>query len=224
MIALALLISCQGPLGDRHEIAGDRILSVVADPPGGLPGDTIRAHALLAVAGNLWTDAASDLRWYWVEPTDSAVAAIDSEDPPAGIGPAPELIIPSEHQRLALLVQNDGTAPLRAFLDVRDTAHLNPTLENLSVETVEDVTLQTLTAQALNLDSRANWTTVQTTSVSGGDILRFTASAVAEAPLRTRWTATAPYGTFFELSPLQTDWVAGTLTLEDDDLRDVQAL
>jgi hypothetical protein len=218
MLLLLLILACQGPLGDRHQLDGTRIAAMRVSPPGGPAGTVVQPTAIVTVDGSLWSDESPQLQWYWVAPDEAAVSAIDPDDTPAATGPAPALEIPSSDRRLVLLVDAGGQQ-LRAFIDLEAEPPTMPSLTNVVVTRIDDENLATIEGTSLDLEHRLEWSNSASNTFQPGDILRFEAIPSSTGKeLRTRWSATAPYGTFFELDPMRTDWIAGELSLDDTEI------
>lgn len=215
MLLLLISLACQGPLGDRHQLDGTRIAALRVSPAGGSPGTSVEPTAIITVEGSLWSDTAPDLSWYWVMSDDGAVNTIDADSRPDGTGPAPSLSMPEEMRRLALLAKVGGQE-LRAFIDLEEAPAPMLEFTQIRLSRVEDESLATLDGPDLSLDSRMDWTTESVATFEPGDILRIEGiHSGDETALRTRWSATSPFGTFFELDSLRTDWVAGELVIDD---------
>jgi len=166
----------------------------------------------------MWADEAPEFRWYWVAENDDAVIAIDAADSPAASGPAPVLEIPNSDRRLALLVETGGQQ-LKAFIDLDEDPPAMPSLTNVVVSRVDDVQLSSLEGNALDLDQRLDWSSSESNSFDPGDILRLEAvPSFTDKALRSRWSATSPFGTFFELDLLRTDWIAGEVTIDNSEI------
>jgi hypothetical protein len=220
MLFLLFSLACQGPLGDRHQLDGTRIAALRVSPPGGSPGTTVDATAVISVDGKLWSDTSPELRWYWVSSSEDVVQALDENAPPNATGAAPRLVIPEDTLRLALIAQIDGQVR-RAYIDLEEEPPSMPRLTTIHVEQVQDARLETLAGEELSVDNRLGWTTDGVDTFEPGDIIRFEGipSSTDEA-LRTRWSATSPYGTFLELDALRTDWVAGDLVIDDGEVEE----
>jgi hypothetical protein len=217
---ILLMLACQGPLGDRHEITDNRIITVGVEPLGGPTGTLVEPTVVLALDGRLWSDRTPRLHWYWVEQSLNAVAALSLDDTPDGSGSSPTLQIPTDRRRL-VLVADVETPALKAFLDLPETEIPTLEIDDLQITTIEGHTLTELTTSDLELTTRAGWTAAPSDTLNPGDILRFQVfTRSTETTLRTRWSATAPHGTFFELDSLRTDWVAGTLDIDGDDIEE----
>ncbi|MEZ4240867.1 MAG: hypothetical protein R3F59_32865 [Myxococcota bacterium] len=211
MWTLFALAACQEPFGtDRHDLTGFRIAAVAL--PAAAPGDPVRPRAALIVDGRPWSETAVDLRWTWLADPD-ALATLDPDAPADGVGPAPVLTLPADRPILGL-VARQGARVARAYAAIPPPAEPLPPLPPPEIAALP-LTVGEVTAEQLQRDARLDLTGADGPVAPGG-FARFTAPAEGD-PL-VRWMATA--GTFFELDRQRTDWAAGDLWLDGDEIDD----
>ena len=205
MILLAWLLACQEPFGsDRHILEGFRIAGVRA--PATLT--SVSPEALVVVDGHVWADEPTQLVWAWIGP---------EEDPAtwqgfgAATGPLPVLELPAGDERLLLIaIGADGTER-RAVLDVgADRAATVGPLEVVRLPLSTDG----LKASDLEVKARSKLNGEPDRTVDPGGFLRITEPDAGDRGLR--WMSLD--GTFFELEPAITDWVAATVVVDDEDI------
>lgn len=210
------LAACQEPFAtDRHDLAGFRI-AAVSTPPAG-PGEVAAPRAAVIADGAPWSDAAVTLRWSWVARAEDA-ALLDADSPAEAEGPAPSLLVP-EDRRVLALVAIHGDELRRAVLEVPEPpAHLVPPAHVTAVGLPLEVA--TVTAEALAIDARRALAPSAAAEVAPGGFVRLAAEPApagdGDAEPLVRWMATK--GTFFELDPHTTDWAAGELALDGDEI------
>jgi hypothetical protein len=209
------LLACQEPFEiDRHDLVGFRIAAISAPPAAA--GQSLEPTAALIVEGRPWSEDFVDLGWFWVDgPQD--VTLLDPLSPTAATGPLPLLVVPEDKRTLALIARL-GDQEQRAFLEVAEGA---PTFAGPSSITLDQLplSLDTVTGPELSLPARQELEGEPAGAVSPGDFLRL--QALVEGDPLIRWMATA--GTFFELDRQTTDWAAGDLRLDEDEIEEGQA-
>ena len=204
--------ACQEPFDtDRHDLVGFRIaaVSVAVDTP----ADVVRPRAAVIVDGRPWAEDPVELAWYRVDaPGD--VALLDPLSPAAAVGPEPELAL-SEEAAFLGLVARSGDREDRAFIEIFPSA---PTFDGPAGFAVEALPLAVpeLEGPELLLEARRSLVPEPSDAVDPGGFVRITASVEGD-PL-VHWMATA--GTFFELDRHTTDWAAGDLRLDDEEIDD----
>lgn len=207
MWILPLLLACQQPFGtDRHDLTGFRVAAVAA----WRVGDVVNPRAALVVDGHLWADSAVDLRWYVLDATTD-IADVDVATPPDAIGPTPSLVAGME--RLGLIATGPAGEVRRTYLD---TPGENGSLwlGNVEQGVVDGLTVGSATAEAFAPEARAALEAVSGTP-QPGDVLRLHVDVPSD--VRTRWMS-ASDGAFFELDRATTDWAAGDLVFDDEDV------
>jgi hypothetical protein len=208
----ALLLACQAPFGtDRHDLAGFR-LAAVSFPPTPT-GEVGTPQAAVVVDGRTWVDDPVDLRWYWVANPD-AVVDLSPETAPDGFGPSPSLIVPQDRRTLAVIAAH-GEEDLRAFIEVAEPPATLGASFTLTAQSLP-ISVESAEGPELLLEARGDLTPEPLAEVQPGDFVRWTAEVTGD-PL-VRWMATA--GTFFEFDRSVTDWAAGDLTLDQDEIED----
>ncbi len=227
LLGLLWLTGCQEPFDrDRHDLVGLRIAAVTAE----VDDDHVAPRIALVVDGRPWSRTAANVDWFWIEePGESVDRASGSLG--VGFGPAPSLALPddgadddasdaTDGARLAVLVELDGQVR-RAELVVsgleattrRSPVELRTQVVPLDVESVDGA--------SMGLEERRELQARSARTVDPGGFARFDVTADGgEAGLQTRFMATrhAAAGTFFELDATTTDWVAGELVLDDDEV------
>lgn len=212
----SVLVACQEPFGtDRHDLVGFRVAAMSVPPASA--GQSVEPRVGLIVDGRPWADRATELGWWWVaDPKEAEQLDLDDpEAPPEASGVAPSLVVP-EDRRVLALVARSGSEVRRAVLAVAEPpSTLTPpgpiSVSGLAVE------VATATAEQLAIDARRNEaTTGPVDAVAPGDFARLSAAGDEATGGLIRWMATA--GTFFELDPRTTDWVAGELRLDGDEI------
>lgn len=213
-VLLLLTTACQEPFGtDRHDLVGFRIAALSAVGS----GDTVSARAALIVDGHPWSDDAVTFDWYWVDDTDAdTIAALGEGDLRAATGPTPDLPANGDAAALAL-VATHGEDLARAVVEVGEAAHV-PALNGidlrsnaLALESVQATDLH-LAARRLQEDGPA------ASNVPEGGFARLRAQTIGDP--QVRWMTTAPGGTFLELDRQTTDWAAGTLHFDEDEIEE----
>jgi hypothetical protein len=203
--ALAPALGCQDPFGaDRHDLAGSRLAAVAVHTEGG----ALRPRALVVDQGRLWADDATVLRWFW----DREVSDIAADEVADAEGPDAVLGVPTSHRQLALVASTPGGAVLRATLDVSGEV-VAPELGSIGLS-VLSLDVEEVDAEQLELEDRVGLEATPSTHVPVGGFARLSLSA---PDVRIRWMATGG-GTFFELEPGVTDWAAGDLLVDDDEI------
>lgn len=199
MLLWTALLACQEPFAfDRHDLRGLRIATLTAE----VTDDEVRPEVTLVVDDQLWSDAPVDLSWGWVPQPGLAAEGFDE----AATGARP--VLTRQPGRLAVTASFDG-ASHTAELDLIRSATATPTLR---VEALE----QTLAEDDYRIETRVDWVPRPGRTVEPGGLLRVT---VQDPPddARARFMAIGD-GTFLELDALTTDWVAGTLELDEDEV------
>ncbi|MEO0601358.1 MAG: hypothetical protein AAF211_07975 [Myxococcota bacterium] len=207
-----VLLACQEPFdADRHDLLGFRVAAVSASPAA--PGDPVDVEAAVVVDDRPWSEIPVTLAWEWVDDPESRPATFDD-----GTGPEPALVRPPDHPGWLALLAERGEATRRAVVRVPNDDVTPVSLAPLELAglpwSVADVE-----ADPLKLDARRDTPTEPTAdrTVAPGGFVRV---ALTQAPARdgtVRWMATGG-GSFFELDPLTTDWAAGDLRLDDDEV------
>lgn len=215
--ALLLLAACQEPFGtDRHDLVGFRVAAVRVEAV----DDSLTAHAALVVDGKVWSDDRVALSWHLTDDlaTDT-IAALELDDAVA-YGPAATVDRWAGRDGLALVAVSDDIV-YRAVIDLKDTIGPAPTPTRL--ETFDlGLALDTVEAPALELEARrALEESDVADAVDAGAFTRIRADVASE--VRVRWMSTAPTGTFLELDRHTTDWVAGELLIDDDEIEERRA-
>lgn len=210
---IAVLLACQEPFSvDRHDLVGFRIAAVTAEPTAS--GSILRPSAAIIVDGRPWAARPADLSWYWVEDAD-AVTQLDPLSEAAGVGPDPELERPADERALALIARHDGEEA-RAILEVPGPPATLPSLSRLQRGTLE-LALDTVGGPQLTLEARRALQPDEQAQLEPGGFVRLSAELQGEAQgTLIRWMATA--GTFLELDAHTTDWAAGQVQLDEDEL------
>jgi hypothetical protein len=207
-----VLFACQEPFEiDRHDLVGFRIAAISAPPASS--GQTLEPQVALIVEGHPWSADFVDLGWFWVdEPED--VAQLDPLSPTDATGPLPLLTVPEDKRTLALIARW-GDQEQRAFLQVADGPPTYQGPSSLALESLP-LALDSVGGPELLLAARQPLEGEPLGAVSPGDFLRLRAQVEGD-PL-VRWMATA--GTFFELDRQTTDWAAGDLRLDEDEIEE----
>ncbi len=226
ILVCALVAGCQVPYGPgRHDLVGDRIVAISASPAGGAAGDAIEMRALLLEDGHLWHEAPLELSWGFVDPNQPEAA--EDFDPGAAIafGPRPSLTLPEgDTARVALAATFPSGTTLRGYLDLPVGAPSSPiTLDAFSVVRVDALSVEALgtgdlPAESLDLAARRELTSAPG-AIAPGDFARLTIAAPDAT--RVRWMSTAGQtGTFYELDDRATDWAAGHILRDDEDIEE----
>lgn len=211
---IIVLLACQEPFGtDRHDLVGFRIaaVGVEATPD----GSTVHPSAAIIIDGHPWAPQPADLSWYWVADADEALQ-LDPLSEAAGVGPDPGLLLSAGARTLALIARHDGREA-RAILDVPRPPATLPALTHLQRASLP-LNLSTVQGSALTLEARRALQPGDDPQVAAGGFLRLSATLEGGKPdtALVRWMATA--GTFLELDASTTDWAAGELQLDEDEL------
>ncbi|MCB9670304.1 MAG: hypothetical protein H6734_12580 [Alphaproteobacteria bacterium] len=201
MLLWTVLLGCQEPFGlDRHDLRGFRIAALTAHVEGG----RVFPRVAMVVDGNLYADSPVDLQWGWVEREGDAVTLETFE----ATGPAP--VLPIRAARLALVARY-GDQEARAELAIDDQVAVSPRLEMLALpENVQDIG-----PADLELENRSSWAGDGQPSVDPGGFARFRVLGAPDGA-RARFMGTA--GEFWELDAFTTDWAAGSLTIDDEEV------
>jgi len=206
-----LMLGCQEPFdADRHDLLGFRIAAVSAAAEG--PLDVPRVAAAIVVGGRTWSEDAVELEWGWVSaPEDVAGPGFVPES--SGPRPDPDLAGPPTPEAwLGLRATWQGRVRTAAIRVASSDAAIGP----LSYAALP-FDVATVTDDALALEARRGTAAEPAArSVAPGGFVRITAQP-PDAPGTIRWMATGG-GTFFELDPATTDWAAGDLRLDDDEI------
>jgi hypothetical protein len=216
---LVLVAACQEPFGtDRHDLRGLRVAALAVDTTGPSPVGRVA----VVVEGRPWSDDPVVLRWRWVaDASASAVAELDPAGPSDAEGPAPVLPpTPADAEGLVLLAAH-GEEVYRAVLPtpLPDSAPLDP--GPIAARSLP-WTVQAVSGEALAVEARRETAAGETVDhVPLGGFARLTVPAPDDAVIR--WMHTAPGGTFLELDPTVTDWAAGEVVLDDDELEEAEA-
>lgn len=207
-----LLLACQEPFGaDRHDLVGHRIAAVEVE----VGADAVRPRAALIDGGRTWSDAPPTLGWWWLPDAD-ALDALDAGSTPDARGATPTLgPVPPAAPVLALVATWSDGDQRRAFVDLTGAprAGARPTAlvaRALPLEVPPEGDEEA--GEALELEARRRLAATDGPLAPGG-FARLVAEGVPTADT-VRWMATA--GTFLELDPVTTDWVAGDLVLDDE--------
>ncbi len=218
--ALAVLVACRTPFGtDRHDLVGFRVVGVEADLTS---ASSVSARAVVLVDGHLWSDAAPELRWYWLPGEDPAseVDGIAIDAPADAVGPRADLALPDALPAALGLVAiaPDGEVD-RAFLELSADAVSLPSMSGLELGELP-LTVATVDGPDLDVDARRALATTPATRVPDGGFARLTVLFAGEVDpaVVVRWMAVDGVGTFLELEPLITDLADGTLVLDGEDL------
>jgi len=207
---LSLLFACQEPFGtDRHDLEGVRIAAVRADVDGG----DISPRAALVVDGQLWADERVSLAWFRVDDAD-ALQQLSPIEPAHGVGPAPTFER-RDTPYVGLIAQFGNGEERRALLQVSESP---VSIEALDVAVVDGVDLLTVQPPELTADARAGWTTTAAAHVPEAGFARLSVSTDAELAPTSRWMAVGGSGSFFELDRSTTDWAAGELVVDGDEV------
>ncbi len=208
------LLACQEPFGtDRHDLEGFRIAAMTATAD----SDGVHPRAALVTDGHLWSHEPVTLEWHATDdPQQLAPDRLAELGAPVATGPAPVLsgdttgigvvaTWPSGEQRAAWL----AVVPDRVRVD------------GVRLSVVEGAEVSTITGSELALASRRTWTTTQADFVPIEGFARLVAIVDDPAdPPQLRWMATGEQGTFFELDATSTDWAAGRLLVDDDEVEE----
>lgn len=211
--AVLLLAACQAPFdADRHDLLGDRIVTILAEPAGGLPGDTLEVSAPRVVDGALWSDEPVDLAWIWLT-GDVYDASADDAD---AIGPSPTLTLPEAPATLGLIATFPSGAERRAVLSLStDGARTAERPTGVILAVVDDWTAETATEDDLEIEARRAASATAAAAVPSSAFARLEATFGESPASRVRWMATGGDGHFLELDAARTDWAAADLTMDD---------
>lgn len=211
---ITVLLACQEPFdADRHDLVGFRIAALTAPPAA--DGETITPALALVTDGHPWAARPADLSWYWVEDADE-VAQLDPLSVAVAAGPSPEIVLDDPRRRLGL-VARQGDREARALLEIpRPPARL-PAIDALARDPLA-LDLQTVEGAQLALEARRSLQIDSDRALDPGGFLRLSAVLDGGEPASAivRWMATA--GTFLELDAHTTDWIAGELRLDDEEI------
>lgn len=204
--------ACQEPFdNDRHDLVGFRIAAVSVAPAAA--GEPVYPRAAVIVDGRSWAADPAELTWFWVDVPED-VARLDPLSPADAVGPEPTLTVP-EGRAVLGLVARSGDREARAFTEI---SAATPTFDGPSGFTVLGLPLAIaeLEGPELLLEARRRLEEEPTDRVEPGGFVRLTAGVEGD-PL-VHWMATG--GTFFELDRHTTDWAAGDLRLDEDEIDD----
>jgi hypothetical protein len=203
---LPLLLGCQEPFGtDRHDLVGTRIVAIQA---GG--GDRIQPSAALLEEGRMWADAPAALSWRWELP-DSHPDTWRNEV--VAEGSAPELMVPDRRRLLVLDAQFSVGERLQAMVVIPRQA--DP-IEATAPE-VDGLPLRVSRVKASELGVRRRGSlALEPTAgvVETGGFARIVSGA--DRPSQARFLSTA--GTWFELDRHASDWAAGEVVVDDEEV------
>lgn len=177
----------------------------------------VTARALLVSDGALWADEATALRWALVD-EDEDLETFEDFD---AEGPTAELTLAAATPRLLLAATFPSGSERRALLDlpVGETVASMATF-TMSLRVIAGLDVSQVEADALTLEVRRATTADPAEVVPQGGFARL--GLVTDDPtpdgLRSRWMTVGSRGTFFELDATRTDWAAGVLVVDDDDI------
>ena len=206
-----LLLACQEPFdADRHDLLDFRVAAVSVAPAS--DGDPVQIDMAVIVDGHPWSMDPVEFRWGWIEAAEDAAGPLAD---PAALGPAPALVRPDDHPGWLALHAAHGTAVERVAVQVPLQGALLA-LGRLQLErlpwSVADVTAEELQLEA----RRATVGEASPRTVAPGGFSRLTIPDPS-VDGSVRWMATGK-GSFFETDPRTTDWAAGDLRLDDDEV------
>ncbi|MEN0067470.1 MAG: hypothetical protein AAGA48_35390 [Myxococcota bacterium] len=208
------LIGCQEPFdADRHDLRGFRIAAISVAPAG--PGEPVQVRLAAVVEGRPWSTEPIRAQWGFVEEPEAASEPLIE---PEAEGPVPTSLVRPDKDHpgwLALQAEVDG-ATQAVVVRVPPAAVPATELSGLSMASLP-YRIASVEPDALQLNARKDQAGGdERRRIAPGGFARFSIVAPPERPGTIRWMGTG--GSFFELDPVTTDWVAGDLRLDDDEL------
>ena len=200
------LFACQEPFElDRHDLVGFRVAAVAAAagaPEGWAP------RVAVITEGEMWAPDTATLRWHLVPDAASLWELDTAAAAPLAEGPVP--LLPYDEGDIGLIATHEGSE-VRVIV-TPPTAEAE-SLPPIAVSTVP-FAVEAVDGPSLGREARAGVVATPADAVPVGGFGRWSVAAGDGAVVR--WMATA--GTFFELDARTTDWAAGDLRLDGDEI------
>jgi hypothetical protein len=214
LLLLLCLAGCQEPFGtDRHDLVGVRIAALTVEHA----QDGMAMHAAVVLDGNTWADDRPQLSWHQVSDDAASEVAALAHEGAIATGPSPVLDLQAGDYVALVLTHGDVTR--RALVELPEASGVP--LTGVSI-TSSPYTVQDVTAEQMELEERRSLAPGEAVdSVEPGGFVRLALvhEQTSDVP-RARWMLTAPGGTFYELQRTTTDWSAGSVVVDDDEVEE----
>lgn len=216
ILMLLMLAACQQPFGaDRHDLLGFRVAAIAAQHQRG----ALTLRVAVIVDGRPYSREPLDLRWFLLPDArpESVVELRDSATPDA-VGPSPRWSWPLDAPAIGLIAEHQG-ARYHAIVPLDEVPGAPPDLTGIALygSTLDFTGLR---AEDLGLDARREHPLGEPIdAVPVGGFARLVAQ-ISQPERPIRWMATAPSGTFLELDRHATDWAAGSLRFDEDEIEE----
>jgi len=209
LLSILSLLACQSPFGtDRHHLEGFRVAAARAVPD----ADGWSVSAALVVDGHLWSDQAVALRWYAL-PDRAALATLSVSAPADAEGPVAHLS--GATVGVGLIATGPAGDERRVWLEPSTTAIA---LRDVTVERVDGVTVDALTAEDLTVDARSAWVGTPDTSVPAGGAATLTAVTEGDTLRTARWMEIGEPGELLEIDGTRSSWLAGSILVDGEEV------
>lgn len=216
VLLLVPLAACQQPFGaDRHDLLGLRVAAIAAHHQRG----ALTLRVAVIADGRPFSDEPVDLRWFLLpDARPESVAELPDGATPDAVGPGPRWSWPLDAAAIGLIAHHQG-ARYDAIVPLDEAPGAPPDLTGIALHE-SPLDLDGVKAEDLALHARRAQPLGETIdAVPVGGFARLVAQ-ISEPEQPIRWMATAPSGTFLELDRAVTDWAAGDLRFDDDDVEE----